>query len=86
MGRTTCHNLNMYLESLQKMTKAILEKDFKTCERQAGTAQFTMNAGLHSQIGAENRDEMFKAVERVVEVLREREQVTCGATISDRIK
>ena len=74
LGTMARHNLSTYLESLQQMTKAIREKDFKKCESLAKTARFTMKKGLHSQVGAENADEMLKAVERVVEILREREQ------------
>lgn len=74
LGTMARHNLSTYLESLQQMTKAIREKDFKECESLAKTARFTMKRGLHSQVGAENADEMLKAVERVVEILRECEQ------------
>ena len=73
----------MYLESLQKMSKAILEKDFKTCERQARTAQFTMKKGLHSQVGTENTDEMLRAVESVVEILQVREQTDGQPSAAD---
>lgn len=74
LGTMARHNLSTYLESLQQMTKAIREKDFKECESLAKTARFTMKRGLHSQVGAENADEMLKSVERVVEILRECEQ------------
>ena len=74
LGTMARHNLSTYLESLQEMTKAMPEKEFKKCESLAKTARFTMKKGLHSQVGSENADEMLKAVERVVEILRESEQ------------
>ena len=74
LGTMARHNLSTYLESLQEMTEAIREKDFKKCESLAKTARFTLKRWLQSQVGAENADEMLKAVEHVVEILREREQ------------
>ena len=74
LGSMARHNLSTYLGSLQEMTKAMREKDFKKCETRANRARSAMKKGLHPEVGSKNADEMLKAVERVVEILREREQ------------
>ena len=42
---------------------------FKMCEPRAKTARSTVEKRLHPHVGAENADEILKAVERVVEIL-----------------
>ena len=72
-GDTTRYNLICYLRELEEMSSAMKGAEFEKCKAPAETAKFTMNVNLKPEVGVENADEMLKAVESVVELLRDGE-------------
>lgn len=71
LGRETRYNLRFYLESLKNMTTAMSQTDFENCKEQADIARDTMNVGLKDEVQV---DDMFKALQTVVDVLHKKEE------------
>ncbi|XP_078348027.1 uncharacterized protein LOC144633107 [Oculina patagonica] len=69
-GLTTKNNLKFYLDSLKDMSNAVTQEEFSECKEQASIAKDTMEA-LKDHVQAEG---MFKALEIVINHLREIEQ------------
>ena len=74
LGKTTRYNLGWYLESLEKMSSAMVDAHLETCKSQAITARYIMDTTLHPQVETENADEILEALESVVEILKGQEK------------
>ena len=74
LGKTTRYNLDWYLESLEKMSRAMVDAHLETCKSQAITARYTMDTTLHPQVETENADKILKALESVIEILKGQEK------------
>ena len=74
LSRTARYNLDWYLESLEKMSRAMVDAHLETCKSQAITALQIMVKTVHPQVETENADEILKALESVVEILKGQEK------------
>ena len=71
---TTRYNLDWYLESLEKLSRAMVGADLETCKSQAITALEIMVKTVHPQVETENADKILEALESVVEILKRQEK------------